>query len=118
MEEYLETYGWHFSKNMYTWAMQVLKKSVIDTKPIEFLPKEKIDELLKKVHIKNISAYDVYYLVHYCKAIHGKSAIEDEVHLLKYLKDILDGNYEEQVFTHFYADCIARGIPIIWEDML
>lgn len=125
MEEYLSMYGWHFSKKMYIWAISQLKKINATTnkqEALDFYTKEQINELFKKHNIvlKNPVAYDYCYIVNQAKAIHFKTSIDDEIHLLKYVKYCLDNvnSYDEMPFTRFYADCIAKGIPIMWEDMI
>lgn len=125
MEDYLESYGWHFSKNMYNWAISMLKKENPTTKRkdnLDAYTKEQIDEMIKKygVTIQNHKGYDVYYLVNVMKAGTLKSSVDDEIHLIKAAKDVIDdiNGYPESTFTRFYADCIAKGLPIMWEDML
>lgn len=125
MKEYLEIYGWHFSKKMYLWACSLLRKENPSTKKLELSEiwsKDQIDELLKKNNIKifNKFGYDIYYLVNWSKSMFMKTSIDDEIHLLKLVKDIIENvnSYDEIAFTYFYADCISKGIPIIWEDML
>ena len=48
------------------------------------------------------------------------SSVPDESFLAKYVKDVLDDvdGYDGIAFTRFFADCSAKGVPIIWEDML
>lgn len=111
MEEYLEIYGWHFSKNMYLWASSMFEG--------EKFTKEQVDELFKKHNVKVDKAmgYDMYHVANVVKNKFYKSSIDDEIHLIKFIKDYLKC-YDEIAFTHFYANCIANGIPIMWEDML
>lgn len=108
MEEYLEMYEWHFNKKMYKWAMSMLDG--------EKHTKEQIDELFKKHNIKleNNFGYDCYYVVNLIKN-KFKTSIEDDIHLVKFVKEYLKCF---DTFTQFYAHCIAKGIPIIWEDMI
>ena len=49
-----------------------------------------------------------------------KSAITDEMHLALFIKDYMDDEdgYEGLPFTRFFADCIGKGCPILWEDMM
>ena len=124
MQEYLSMYGWHFNKKMYNWAVSLLKRYNVAPKPdqSDVATKEQIDDMIKRhnIQINNLIGYDYCYELNKVKAVHLKHSIEDEVHLLKYLKQCLDepNSYDEKPFTHFYADCIAKGIPIMWEDML
>lgn len=125
MQEYLELYGWHFSKKMYQWAISLLKKiNPVTGKQdaVDLYTKESLDEALKKNNlvIKNCNAYDYCFVANKIKVIAYKSSIDDEIHLLKHVRDEVDNpnSYPEQPFTQFYADCIGKGVPIIWEDMI
>lgn len=125
MQEYLQLYGWHFSKKMYEWAISTFKRInpiTLKPEPIDLYTKESLDEAIKKhgIVLKNCNSYDYCYLANKAKIILFKSSIDDEMHLLKYVRDVLDNqnSYPELPFTQFYADCIGKGVPIIWEDML
>lgn len=123
MEEYLGYYGWHFSKKMCMWAVGNMYKINNDKKEsITPYTKEYIDDLLKKYNISltNNKGYDYIYVANMCKADFMGSSIMDEIHLAKYIKNVIDDPdaYEGIVFTRFYADCIGSGTPINWEDML
>lgn len=124
MREYLDTYGWHFSKKMCEWAVSRMKKKNPQTgkdEPVEYMPKDKVDEFLKKygVRLENDTAYDPVYVLHMAKSDYMKSSISDEAHLAMFVKDYLDDEdgYPEIAFTRFYADCIGKGLPIMWEDL-
>ena len=125
MREYLDVYGWHFSKKMCEWAVSKMKKKNPTTgksEPIDYVDKEKVDEILKKnnVNLENDVAYDPVYVFAMARADYLKSSIADEAHLALFVKDYLDDEdgYPDVAFTRFYADCIARGMPIMWENML
>ena len=48
------------------------------------------------------------------------SSLPNEMSVLKFVSDYLgdpDG-YESVAFNRFYADTIAKGIAIIWEDVI
>jgi len=120
MIEYLDTYGWHFSKAMCDWAISKMHKE--NNKPIDVISKERVDSLLSIYGIKldNNKGYDYVYIANMVMSdFYGKS-IKDEEHLILYVKDVIDDvdAYEGMPFTRFYADCIGSGTPIIWEDML
>lgn len=119
MDKYLSTYGWHFSKAMCMWAVSMMKDKS-GNKP-EVMEKDKICELMKK-HGEEADAkgYDLVYLAHQAKADHWGGAISSESQLCKYLSDVFNDKdgYDGMVFTRFYADMIAKGEPIIWEDMM
>lgn len=119
MEEYLSNYGWHFSKAMCMWAISMMK----DRKGERVKPRDKaeIEELLKANGMAvDTKGYDIVYVYAMAKADYGGSSITDEARLAKFVGDYLsdpDG-YDGIAFTRFYADCIAKGIPIQWDDML
>ena len=125
MREYLDVYGWHFSKKMCEWAVSKMKRKNTATgksEPVDYVDKEKVDEILKKNNVKleNDIAYDSVYTFAMARADYLKSSIADEAHLALFVKDYLDDEdgYPEIAFTRFYADCIAKGIPIIWDDVI
>ena len=125
MREYLDVYGWHFSKKMCEWAVSKMKRKNTATgksEPVDYVDKEKVDEILKKNNVKleNDIAYDSVYTFAMARTDYLKSSITDEAHLALFVKDYLDDEdgYPEIAFTRFYADCIGRGIPIMWENML
>ena len=124
MKEYLEAYGWHFSKKMCEWA--VSKRKVKDDngkqKKLDALKKDEVEELLKKhaVKLEKDTGYDCVYVANMAKADYYKSSIADEAHLALFIKDYIDDpdGYDGLPFTRFYADCIGSGTPFIWEDMM
>ena len=125
MQEYLDTYGWHFSKKMCEWAVKKMKRKNTQTgkeEPIDYMDKDKADEFLKKynVSLPDAKGYDCVYCLNMARADYFKSSIADEQHLALFVKDYMgdvDG-YPTIAFTRFYADCIGTGTPINWEDML
>lgn len=118
--EYMATYGGHFSKKMCEWAVSMMKDG--KGKKIEPISKEKVESLLmdNEVKIANDKGYDKVYVANMCKADFLGSSVVDESRLALYVKDLLDDpdGYEELTFNRFMMDCMGRGIPIIWEDML
>lgn len=123
MEEYLNYYGWHFSPKMAEWASSRMYKKVNNRKEyITPYTKSDIDILLKRYNMEiNCSkGHDCVYIANMCKADFLGSSIPDEMHLIKYVKDVVDDvdAYDGMPFTRFYADCIGSGTPINWSDML
>jgi hypothetical protein len=55
-----------------------------------------------------------------CKADFLGSSIVDELHLAKYVKDVIDDDdaYDGIVFNRWYADMSYQGIAIDWSEML
>jgi hypothetical protein len=118
--EYMATYGGHFSKTMCEWAVSMMRDK--DDNPIDFKDKEAVDAILTRygVTIENDKGYDKVYAMHMAMADFMGSSIEDETHLALYVKDLLDDpdGYDELVFNRFMMDCMGKDIPIMWEDML
>lgn len=125
MKEYLDMYGWHFSRKMCEWAVSKMRRKNAATgkaEPVDYVDKEKVDEILKKNNIKleNDIAYDPVYVFAMARADYLKSSIVDEAHLAMFVKDYLDDEdgYPEIAFTRFYADCIGKGEVILWEEAM
>lgn len=119
MAEYLSNYGWHFSKSMCKWAVSMMR----DCKdmPVEFMEREKVDELVKKFGMSVESkGYDAVYAYAMLKADFFGSSVVSEQQMVKMMCDIFNDKdgYDGMIFTRWYADMIAKGVPIIWGDMM
>ena len=118
--EYMSNYGEHFSKAMCQWAVSMMRNR--NGEKLDFLDKKGVDEMLAKngVTLQHDKGYDAVYAMHMAIADFMGSSIEDEAHLAKYVKDLLDDpdGYDGQVFNRFVMDCLGRGVPIVWEDMI
>lgn len=119
MEEYLANYGWHFSKAMCMWAISMMKDR--EGQKVKAHEKQELEEKLKANNVNvEVKGYDAVYVMAMAQADYFKSSIVDDAHLMKFVGDYLgdkDG-YEGIAFTRFYADCMAKGIPVQWDDML
>lgn len=122
MEDYLESYGWHFSKKMCEYASKRMYRKGVRGNKEYIIPytKEQVETLLKRFNINIPVTYDAVYIANMCKADFMNSSITDEAHLALYVKDVIgdEDAYEGMVFTRYYADCIGSGTPIDWEDMI
>ena len=124
MREYLETYGWHFSKKMCEWAVGRMKcrDEAGKQKKLDPMKRDDVEELLKKygVKLERDAGYDCVYAANMAKNDFYKSAIQDDAHLALFIKDYIDDvdAYPGMPFTRFYADCIGSGTPINWEDVM
>lgn len=124
MEEYLDLYGWHFSKKMCDWATSNMYKKTADGQKSYITPmtKDGVDELLKRynINLENKIGYDYVFVANMCIADYVGSSISDERHTALFVKDYVDDQdgYDTLPFTRFYADCIGSKTPIIWEDMI
>ena len=124
MEEYLAHNGWHFSKKMFEWISSGMYKKDINGKKVKIqtISKENIDELLRRygIILENKYGYDYVFAANMCKADYLGSSVPDEQHLVLFVKDYVDDpdGYPELPFTRFYGDCIGKGIPIPWDDLI
>ena len=120
MNEYLSNYGWHFSKKLCEHAVKKMTDRL--GKKITPYTKEQVEALMKQfnVQVENNEGYDAVYVANMAKADYMGSSITTEQHLMLYVKDFLDdkdGN-KTKALDHYYADCIAGGKVVIWEEML
>lgn len=120
MDAYLSSYGWHFSKALCEWAVSKMRDR--NGNKISIRTKEQIDNILKanNVEIENDYGYDKVFVYHMGISDYMGSSITDEPHIAKYVKDVLDDKdgYEGIALTRFLADCSAKGVPIMWEDVI
>lgn len=125
MEEYLSTYGWHFSKKMCEHAISKMRRKnprTGESEPLTMMKKEEFETLLRRYGVEptDFMGYDAMYVYHMAKADFFESSIIDEPHLIKYVKDYLEDpdGYDEVAMTRYYADCIGKGEMPDWEDCL
>lgn len=123
MEEYLGSYGWHFSKKMCEWASSKMYKDNNGRKEyITPYQKDELEELIQQygIRLDNVKGYDHVYVANMCKADFLGSSIKSVGDLVRYVKDVIDDPdaYDGMPFTRFYADCIGSGCPIPWEDVI
>ena len=120
MDAYLSNYGWHFSKPMCEWAVSKMRDRNGD--PVKMKTKEEVDAILKRnnIEIENDYGYDKVFVMHMGLADYFANSIVDEAHLARYVQDVLDDKdgYEGVALTRFLADCNAKGLPIIWQDVI
>lgn len=120
MGEYLSNYNWHFSKKL---CEHAVKKMTDRTgKKITPYTKEQVEALMKQhnIQLENNEGYDAVYVANMAKADYLGSSITTEQHLMLFVKDFLDdkdGN-KTKALDHYYADCIAGGKVILWDEMM
>lgn len=120
LDAYLSNYGWHFSKAMFEFAVKMMK----DRNGNKLQPTDKtmVENILKanNITLDNDKGYDAAYVFNMAKSDYLGSAIMDEAHLAKFVKDYLDDKdgFDGIAFSRFYADCLAKGVPILWEEMI
>lgn len=119
-EEYTDTYGFHFSRKLYEWAVSMMRDR--NGNRIEPKTKEQTDEFLRArgVTLKRNRGYDAAYVLAMGLADYFGSSVPDDTHLALFVKDFLDDpdGTETKAFDHLVVDCRAKGEPIFWDEML
>jgi len=121
MDAYLATHGHHFSKPMLEWAVGMMEDR--NGKKVNLPERKQLDEILRThgVVLKgNGGYYDPLYVWCMARADYFGSSITDDLHMARYVGDYLndpDGN-PDRAFDEFYANCMAKGVDVPWEDMI
>lgn len=125
MRMYFKNYGFHFSKKACEEAVKHLKRKNPATgkdEAIEPKRKEEIEQILVKHNVKleNNDLYDFVWVYNMLMSDNWKSAIEDEAHLAKGVKDMIDDvdHRDGFIFNRWVADRMYDGNPIEWEDLM
>lgn len=125
MRKYISFYGFHFNKKACDYAVSLMrKKNAVSGKEeaIEAWSKEQVEDLLKRNSIKleNCNGYDYVYVANMAKAGFYKSSLEDEAHLAKYVKDVVDDidDNPENVFRCWLSKMVGNGVTFDWYDLL
>ena len=124
MRTYLSYYGMNFSKKLYEFAVENMRRESADGR-LERVKPLTVDELKNilskyKINIESNDLYNALYLAAMVKADYWGTSIEDDEHLAKFIEDTLcdvdaaDG----QVFARYLADCSVKGCVIHWNEML
>lgn len=119
-DEYVDMYGFHFSKKLYEFAVSMMKdRNGGSPQPVT---KEQCSEKLRNlgVTLKNDKGYDAAYVWQMGMADYFGSSIKDEQHLALFVKDFLDDpdGSKTKAFDHFVVDCRAKDEPLFWEDFV
>lgn len=122
MRRYISAYGFHFSKRAFEYATKKMKRKNSSSGQMEKITpvtKDKVDEILAahNVHLENDSLYDAAYVFNMNKTDCWGSSIEDEQHLAKSVKDVLDDpdGSDELPFRYWLQKMVALGKPVDWE---
>ena len=125
MKAYLRNHGFSFSKKACEFAVSLMErknKATDKTEKIEPYSKEKVEEILSKngVTLKNNIGYNFVYIANMCLADFMKESIDDEAHLAKHIRCIIDDvdDNPENIFRMWIAKMDGNGIPIPWEDIM
>lgn len=119
MEAYLRNYGYHFSKKMYEWAVSMMKDR--GGQRVKTMERDELKTMMANNGLNiDFQGYDGPYVYAMAKADYFGSSIANDIGLMKFVADYLgdpDG-YDTVAFNRFYADTIAKGVAIIWEDVI
>ncbi len=125
MDDYISAWGWHFNKKLCKFAVKHMRRKNRNTGESEkFEPweREKVEELLKKhnIELENLTSHDHVYVANMALSDFFKGSIPDEAHLALYIKEVVDDDDQADGFimNRFYADCVRKGLPIPWDDVL
>lgn len=120
MKAYLANYGFHFNKKACMKAIECMEKK--GGERLNPMNKEIVQDILSrnKVTLHNDTLYDSVYVANMAMADYMGRSIEDERHLALFVKDYIDDpdGSDEKAFRHYLQDCIAKGEPIEWDDIL
>ena len=125
MKAYLRNYGYSFSKKACEYAVSYMKKETKSSgkmEKIEPYSREMAEELLEKygVKLENNIGYNFVYVLNMSLADYWKVSIDDEEHLAKHVKAIIDDvdDNPDNLFRMWIAKMDGNSIPIPWEDIL
>lgn len=125
MVNYLRYNGPHFSKKLCDFAVSLMTKIDKNTgkeSSLKPFTREEVDNILHRNNIilKQNALYDHVYVANMIKADFLGESIEDEKHLAKHIKCIIDDidAYDGVVFNRWYGDMCKKGIVIDWEYMI
>ena len=126
MKKYIKNFGFHFNKKAAKEDIKGLKRKNPQTgkeEPItDIKDKEEIEAMLQKYNIKleNDCLYDVVWAYHMIVSDLWKDAIDDEVHLAKAVKCVIDDADQPDgyLFNRWISDRMFAGHPIEWSDLL
>lgn len=118
---YLSQYGWHFSKKLAEYATSSDRMKNADGSSHHWTH-EQIEEKLAQngITIEKAKGYDCMYVANMAYSDFYPKPLVSETQVLQYVKTYIDDSdgYDGIALTRYYADCIAKGEPIFWEEML
>lgn len=120
LDAYLSYYGYHFSPAMARWAVdRMMPRNGWRMKKMD---KEAVEKLLsdRDIDFRAAKGHDLVYLANMVIADRWGSSVKDDDQLALAIKDEMDDpdGYDGMAFSRYLADCNAKGIPIVWEDMI
>ena len=72
------------------------------------------------IAVEDSNSYDYVYVANMCKADFMGSSIMDELHMARYIKDVIDDPDagDGTVMRRWYAGMVAAGMPVDWDSLL
>lgn len=120
LDAYLSYYGYHFSPAMARWAVERMVPRQGGRMTI--MDKEAVEKLLTdhEIDFRGAKGHDLVYIANMVIADRYGSSVKNEEQLALAIKDEMDDpdGYDGMAFSRYLADCNAKGIPIVWEDMI
>lgn len=120
LDAYLSYYGYHFSPSMARWAVERMVPRQGGRMTI--MDKEAVEKLLTdhEIDFRGAKGHDLVYIANMVIADRYGSSVKNEEQLALAIKDEMDDpdGYDGMAFSRYLADCNAKGIPIVWEDMI
>ena len=120
LDAYLSYYGYHFSPAMARWAVEHMVPR--NGGRMKMMDKEAVEKLLadRDIDFRAAKGHDLVYLANMVVADRWGSSVKDEDPLALAIRDEMDDpdGYDGMAFSRFLADCNAKGVPIVWEDMI
>lgn len=123
MTAYLSNYGWHFTPKLCKFAVSCMYYKEGDKeKQIEFIPKEKLEELLTKhgIKLEKKMDYDFVYLYHmFCSDLKKVPVLDDKMKLMISKAVFEDDDAADGfIMRRWYATMVGNGEPIYWSEFL
>lgn len=122
---YLSRNGRHFNKKLCEFAVSLMRKEGPSGNKVRVIPleREEVEKMLAEngISMSDFDApYDAVYVANMAKNDFLGSSLEDEQHVAKYVKDVLDDadGYDGLVLNRWLADMAGKGKWIDWERMV
>lgn len=119
-DEYIDQYGFHFSKKLYEWA--VSRMTDRNGNKLPSMTREQVSEFLKShgIMLKNDKGWDAAYVYQMARSDYYGSSVPDDARLALFVRDHLDDpdGTSSKAFDHFVVDCRAMDEPIFWDMVL
>lgn len=121
MREYLSAYGWHFNKKLAEYATDTKRMKNADGTDHRWTH-EQVKEALERngITIDRAKGFDCMYTANMAYSDFYPKPLSSELAVMQYVKAYIDDPDGEDgiALTRYYADCLAKGEPLFWEDFI